>query len=86
MKETSIPHLPYNGLIARVAIQCECPDTGVTGTFLFSGESHRSKHSRVTPVYNDLHELLTSLNFPNSNWTEVQDGNCSFGFIYNKKN
>ena len=83
MKNTSIPHIARRGLIARVAIQCQCPDTGETGTFLFSGESHRNKLSRVTPVFDDLHELLTTLNRADSNWEEVKTGDCSLGFIFN---
>lgn len=63
MKTPSLPHTPYSGLIARTAIQCVCPDTGKTGSFLFSGESHRNKGSRVTPVFNDLTALYQFLNF-----------------------
>lgn len=80
MQNNSIPHIARKGLIARVAIQCDCPDTGATGTFLFSGESHRNKHSRVTPVYDDLHELLCSVK---PQWQEIKDGNCGLGFVFN---
>jgi len=78
MKIQSVPHIARKGLIARVAIQCECPDTGATGSFLFSGESHRNKQSRVTPVYDDLHELFHAVK---ADWREVTPGNCSQGFI-----
>lgn len=46
-----------HGTIAREAIQCVCPDTGALGSFLFTGESHRNKGSRVSPVCADLAEL-----------------------------
>ena len=72
------PHEARKGLIARVAIQCDCPDTGKTGSFLFSGESHRNKHSRVTPVYSDLHEMFNAIK---PDWEEVTPGNCSLGFV-----
>ncbi len=79
MKTSVIPHsLPLpRGLIARVAIQCTCPDTGATGSFLFSGESHRNKLSRVSPVYDDLAELFPAVR---AEWQEVTDGNCGNGY------
>lgn len=61
MKTETIPHQPFRGLIARVAIQCTCPDTGHTGTFLFSGETWRAKGSRVSPVYDDCYEMLPAI-------------------------
>ena len=77
MIDPTIPHKAVKGLIARVAIQCDCPDTGKTGSFLYSGESHRNKHSRVTPIYDDLHELFHAVK---PDWQEVTPGNCSSGF------
>lgn len=77
MIENSIPHKAVKGLIARLAIQCECPDTGKTGSFLYSGESHRNKQSRVTPIYNDLAELFPAVR---QEWDEVTPGNSSSGF------
>jgi len=82
MKTDKIPHTPRNGLIARVAIQCDCPDTGLTGTFLYSGESHKNKQSRVTPVFDDLVEMFTALNAPGSRWEAVSKGDCSNGYIF----
>lgn len=79
MKITTIPrHTPiYKGTIARVAIQCECPDTGLTGSFLFTGESHKTKGSRVSPIYDDLAELFPAVK---AHWQEVVEGNCGPGF------
>lgn len=79
MKTTSIPHsLPLpRGLIARVAIQCPCPDTGHIGSFLFSGESHAAAGSRVSPVYDDLAELFPAIR---AEWDEVTPGNCGNGY------
>ena len=79
MKTDSIPHsLPLpRGLIARVAIHCVCPDTGDEGCFLYSGESHRTKGSRVSLVYPDLAALFQAVR---SDWQEVQDGNCAYGY------
>jgi len=78
----TLPHIPINGLVARLAIQCTCPDTGATGSFLFAGESPKSRHSRVTPIYPDLAELFPAVKA--SGWQEVKDGNA--GFIYNQSN
>lgn len=78
MKIETIPHIARKGLIARLAIQCECPDSGITGSFLFSGESHRNKHSRVTPVFDDLAELFPAVR---EHWQEIREGNASLGFI-----
>lgn len=57
----NIPHTPYDGLIARTATQCACPNSGETGSFLYSGDSHKEKGSRVTPVCADLCELYAYL-------------------------
>lgn len=80
MKTETLPHIPINGLVAKLAIQCNCPDTGAIGSFLFAGESHKSKHSRVTPVYSDLAELFPAVKA--AGWTEVKDGNAGMGFIF----
>lgn len=58
----------HKGTIARTAIQCICPDTGKTGSFLFTGESHRIQGSRVTPVFPDLAELFI---FIKSAWEPI---------------
>ncbi|HSS99163.1 MAG TPA: hypothetical protein VLK33_19145 [Terriglobales bacterium] len=78
MKTDKIFHGPiFKGTIARVAIQCDCPDTGLTGSFLFTGESHKTKGSRVTPVYDDLAELFPAVK---ADWSEVSPGNSAYGF------
>ena len=79
MKNSDIPHpIPLaRGLIARVAIQCICPDTGAEGSFLFSGPSHRASGSRVTPVYDDLADLFPAVR---ADWQEVTEGNCANGY------
>ena len=77
----SIPHIPVSGTIAKLAIQCVCPDTGKTGCFLFTGESHRTKHSRVTPIYSDLLAMFIDLKTDGSEWKETINGNCAYGFI-----
>jgi hypothetical protein len=69
---------PVRGTIARLAIQCDCPDSGLTGSFLFTGESHKTKGSRVSPVYDDLAELFPAVK---QDWVEVSCGNGAYGFI-----
>ena len=83
MKTQVIPRSTpiFTGTIARLAIQCICPDTGEKGSFLFTGESHFNKGSRVTPVYEDLQELFSSVK---PDWREIQDGNAGLGFISNR--
>lgn len=71
MKNADIPHTPLRGTIARLAIQCDCPDTGATGSFLYTGESHRQRLSRVTPVYDDLAELFPAIR---AEWERISDG------------
>ena len=75
----TIPYpLPLpRGLIARVAIQCTCPDTGAVGSFLFTGESHRTSCSRVTRVFADLAELFPAVR---ADWEEVTPGNSGNGY------
>lgn len=79
MITTAIPHsLPIpRGLFARVAVQCTCPDTGATGSFLFTGESHRTSCSRVTPVYADLAEMFPAIR---ADWEQVAPGDCGYGY------
>lgn len=45
------------GLLASVAVQCEDPASGKTGSFLFIGESHKGKDAIVSPVMTDTYEL-----------------------------
>lgn len=71
-----------SGLIARVAIQCPCPDTGEVGCFLFSGDSVKVRGSRVSQVYACIAELLWDANQPGSQWHQVTPGNCANGFVY----
>lgn len=66
-------------MAARVAIQCDCPDTGLTGSFLFVGESHRAKHSRVSPVYDDLAEMFPAV--IGAGWKQTPD-NCATGYTF----
>ncbi len=82
MKTDIIPApLPLErGLIARLAIQCTCPDTGHTGSFLFTGPTHRASQSRVSPVFHDLYEMFTSPAF-RADWQEVVNGNAGHGYI-----
>lgn len=47
-----------SGLIASAAQICVDPETGATGSFFFSGDSHRTLGSRVSPVFADTHELF----------------------------
>ncbi len=79
MRDASIPNQNQpKGLIARLAIQCPCPDTGVKGSFLFSGESYQNRQSRVTPVYNGLAELFAKAQ---EKWEEIIPGNAAYGFM-----
>jgi hypothetical protein len=76
--KTETPHSPCTGLIARVAIQCACPDTGEIGSFLYSGETPRAKGSRVTPVYADLAGLFAATR---GQWAQVGHGlDCAYTF------
>ena len=47
-----------DGLMVDIAIECTCPDTGKTGCWFFSGESHRNAGSRQTPIFADLGDLF----------------------------
>ena len=49
----------FKGTLCDVASQCVDPETGVTGSWLFSGGSHKEPDARVTPVFKDLHECFT---------------------------
>ena len=59
MKTASIPRtgVIHKGTHAQLAVQCLCPDTGLEGTFLFTGDSHRIKGSRVSPIFEDVAEF-----------------------------
>jgi hypothetical protein len=76
---TKLPHAPFRGLIARPAIQCTCPDTGETGCFLFSGETHRAAGSRVTPVFADCVALFSALR---GQWEQVGHGLDVHAYIF----
>lgn len=78
MKTTSLPKIPVSGTVARVAIQCVCPDTGEQGSFLFTGPSHRTRFTRVSPLFDDLYELFKSVG--PLGWHEVKPGNCAEGY------
>lgn len=62
---------PITGTIAREAIQCVCPDTGETGSFLFTGESHRNPGSRVSPIFSGLAGVFE---WANANGWESESG------------
>ena len=46
-----------NGTIGRIAIQCVNPETQETGSFLYTGPSHRDKGAIVSPVFGGVLEL-----------------------------
>lgn len=60
------------GTISRVAICCNCPDTRERGDFLFTGESHREKGARVSPVFPDLGALYDWCNA--NGWKQATQG------------
>jgi hypothetical protein len=66
---------------ARLAIQCHCPETGAEGSFLFTGESHRTPGSRVSPVFPGLVELFNWANSPECPFAEIEAGNAGSGFM-----
>lgn len=43
---------------AQYTIQCQNPDTGEVGNWIFKGESHRIKQSAISPIFKDLHALF----------------------------
>jgi hypothetical protein len=65
-----IADMMKNKSVSRVAIQCICPDTGVTGTFLFGGPSHRLPGSRISPVCVDFAALVPWCRA--NGWVQVQ--------------
>jgi len=77
MNAQTLPHIPYNGLIARVCMQCTCPDSGKVGTFLYSGETWRNKGSRVTPVFADLVALVQHCDM--GGWQIIKDDSHPLG-------
>lgn len=78
MKTATIPHKAPKGLIAQIAISCRCPDTGIEGSFLFSGETWRAKGSRVSPVYDDLAELFPAVC---ADWEQIVHGYGCISYI-----
>ncbi len=59
--------------IAQVAIQCDHPETGKTGTWLFTGESHRIPGTSVSPVFPDCYTLFKEFCQPNG-WINTHGG------------
>lgn len=70
MKATTIEK--PTGTLAYLAIQCTCPDTQQTGSFLFTGETHRNPDSRVSPVFDDCVELFQWCNA--NGWKRAYSG------------
>ena len=60
-KGQETPRKVFQGTLAQVAIQCIDPETGMTGSWLFTGLSHRELGSRVTPVFADVYDLTQNL-------------------------
>lgn len=74
-----IPNKVTNrGTIARLAIQCTCPDSGAIGCFLFTGDSHRTPGMRCTPVMDQV-ELYKYVKA--QGWKEVSQGQRPAGSI-----
>jgi hypothetical protein len=70
---------PAQGVLASLATQCTCPDTGLTGSFLFTGESHRNPGSRVSEVYPGLAELFPAIK---RDWETIGGGfDCRYRFM-----
>lgn len=61
-----------NGLVARVAIQCEHPETKQIGTWLFSGQSHREIGAAKSPLFPDCVALFEWCRA--NNWKGYGDG------------
>ena len=52
---------PKPGCEAKIATCCECPDTGIEGCFLYTGESHRTQGSRVSEIHPNLASLFPAI-------------------------
>ena len=46
------------GLLAKYTIQCEFPETGETGNWLFEGDDHRKEGTSLSPFFKDLGEFF----------------------------
>ena len=47
-----IDYIPH-GLLAKYTIQCIHPETGKEGSWLYIGESHRTKGTAISPFFPD---------------------------------
>lgn len=65
----------FNGTIARLAMQCTHPVLKKTGTWLFTGDSHRIVGSGVSPLFADCLECFEWAR--NNNFEP-----CGVDFIY----
>ncbi len=61
MTTNSNRYMP-KGLIARIAIQCQHPQTGKTGCWAFSGQNHKDTDSIVSPFFSDYAEVVHWMN------------------------
>jgi hypothetical protein len=61
-------------MTANLAIQCDCPNTGKTGSFGFTGGNHRVKNTRVTPVFDCVSKAIA--------WLKARGWKESLGCIF----
>lgn len=60
---------PEPGCQAKAAICCICPDTGIEGCFLYTGESHRIPGTRVSEIHGSLAGLFPAIKL--SGWRDT---------------
>lgn len=83
MKTISLPHIPQAGDRASLAIQCTCPDSGETGSFLYIGSHYHNPGQsgrRCSPVYPSLVELFPAVRA--AGWHEETAGNSGNGYTF----
>lgn len=61
----------FKGTVASMAMQCDYPINGKTGTFLYTGESHKDSGAIVSPLFDSVYDLVQ---WTKSNeWTSFYD-------------
>lgn len=60
----------------RYTIQCVDPETGKTGCWIFVGDDHRKKGTRITEVFSDLKGLFEHMDKTGWHTSQVPPLSC----------
>lgn len=72
-------YLP-RGLVARLAVQCTHPESGLTGSWLFGGDSWRELGAAATPLFADCYDLFRWLKV--NGWEQTPDSSPTLAYTY----